>query len=428
MPSIPFVDLKAQYTRLKPVIDARIQAVLDHGKFIMGPEVAELEEQLAAFAGCEHAVGVSSGTDALLIALMAEGIGPGDAVFLPSFSFTATPEVVAVLGATPVFVDVDRGTFNIDPADLERRVEETARSGELRPRAVMAVDLFGLPADYPALHDIARGHHLLLLADAAQSFGASLNGTRVGALAPVTATSFFPAKPLGCYGDGGAILTDDAERAEVMRSIRLHGRGETKYDVVRLGLNGRLDTLQAAILLGKLEVFGDELEARATLADLYDRRLGNVVTTPVRPAQARPAWAQYSILLDDRDTVADALKRQGIPTMIYYERPMHMQPAYASHGDGAGSLPVSEEVSQRILSLPMHPYMYEATAHRVCDALIQAVKVLTKAMDSTTPDASKFEIGVIERNSKGQVVQRLVEGKELDDLLKEAEVFEISKK
>jgi dTDP-4-amino-4,6-dideoxygalactose transaminase len=374
MSPIPFVDLKTQYARLKPAIDARIQAVLDHGKFIMGPEVAELEQRLAAFAGCDHAVGVSSGTDALLIALMAEGIGPGDAVFLPSFSFTATPEVVAVLGATPVFVDIDLGTFNIDPADLERRVEETTAGGELRPRAIMAVDLFGLPADYPALQEIARHHEMLLLADAAQSFGASLDGTRVGALAPVTATSFFPAKPLGCYGDGGAILTDDAERAETMRSIRLHGRGREKYEVVRLGLNGRLDTLQAAILLGKLEVFGDELEARAELADLYDRRLGNAVETPVRPAQARSAWAQYSILLDDRDAVAETLKGQGIPTMVYYPRPMHMQPAYAHHGDGPGSLAASEEASRRILSLPMHPYMDEATGHRICDALVAALE------------------------------------------------------
>ena len=382
MPAIPFVDLKAQYARLKPSIDARIHAVLDHGKFIMGPEVAELEEALAAFAGCRFAIGVSSGTDALLIALMAEGVGPGDAVFLPSFSFTATPEVVALLGATPVFADIDPHTFNIDPADLERRIGETVAAGGLRPRVVMAVDLFGLPADYPALQDIARHHRMLLLADAAQSFGAALDGRQVGRLAPVTATSFFPAKPLGCYGDGGAIFTDDEEGADAMRSIRLHGRGEAKYDVVRLGLNGRLDTLQAAILLAKLEVFPGELEARAALADLYDRRLGNAVAIPRRPATARSAWAQYSILLDDRDAVAESLQGQGVPTRVYYPRPLHLQPAYARHGDGAGSLPVSEEVSRRILSLPMHPYMDEATGHRVCDTLLEAIGCREGALDS----------------------------------------------
>lgn len=372
---IAFVDLKAQYARLKSDIDARIAAVLQHGRFILGPEVAEFEAALARFSGAAEAVTCSNGTDALLIALMAEEIGPGDAVFAPSFTFTATAEVVLLLGATPVFVDVDPRSFNLDPADLEQRIEAVRREGKLKPRAILAVDLFGLPADYGDMQTLADRHGMFLLADAAQSFGARLGGRRVGTLAPVTATSFFPAKPLGCYGDGGALLTDDPDRAARYRSIRAHGKGTAKYDVARVGLNARLDTLQAAILLAKLDVFEEELAAREALARRYDALLGGSgVTPPARYPDKESAWAQYSILLDDRDAVAASLKAQGVPTAVYYPRPMHLQPAYERFGDGPGSLPVSETLCARILSLPFHPYMNDATADRVCTTLKAALR------------------------------------------------------
>ena len=360
-------DLKSQYARLKPAIDARIQAVLDHGRFILGPEVAELETALADYAGCAHAVGVGSGTDALQIALMAEGIGPGDAVFLPAFTFTATAEVVALLGATPVFVDVDPRSFAIDCGDLERRL--VALDG-LRAAAVIAVDLFGLPADYPVLKGLADRHELFLLADAAQSFGATLDDARVGTVAPVSALSFFPAKPLGCYGDGGALLTDDADRADRYRSIRAHGKGQAKYDIERVGLNSRLDTMQAAILLAKLTVFDDELAARESVAQLYDTALAGLVTTPRRTNRSRSAWAQYAILADNRDALCKALSRAGVPTAIHYPKPLHRQPAYQRFADG--TLPVSEDVCQRIVSLPMHPDLSHDDVRRVCDAIAAA--------------------------------------------------------
>ncbi|MDP6352257.1 MAG: DegT/DnrJ/EryC1/StrS aminotransferase family protein [Alphaproteobacteria bacterium] len=365
---LSFADLGAQYRRLKPAIDARIQAVLDHGRFILGPEVAELEDALAVYAGCAHAVGVASGTDALQIALMGEGIGPGDAVFLPAFTFTATAEVVALLGATPVFVDVDPRSFTIDCGDLARRL---AALKDLRARAVIAVDLFGLPADYAALRDLAGRHGLFLLADAAQSFGATLNGARVGTLAPVTALSFFPAKPLGCYGDGGALLTDDADRAARYRSIRAHGKGDGKYDIERVGLNSRLDTLQAAILLAKLAAFDDDLTAREAVARRYDAALAGLVITPHRTNRSRSAWAQYAILLDDRAAMVEFLKTRGVPTAVHYPRPLHRQPAYAHFANGP--LPVSEMLCDRILSLPMHPDLDEAASQRICAAVKEAV-------------------------------------------------------
>ena len=373
MSNVPFVDLNAQYKRLKPEIDARIQSVLDHGRFINGPEVAELEAALCEFAGCEHAIGVASGTDALVMALMAQNIGPGDAVFLPSFTFTASAEVVLVVGAHPVFVEVNPRTFNLDLGHLKEQIAAVKQAGQLVPKAIIPVDLFGLPADYTGLDEIAKKDGLFVLSDAAQSFGARLGEARVGTLAPVTTTSFFPAKPLGCYGDGGAIFTNDAETAEVLRSIRAHGKGTGKYDIVRVGVNGRLDTLQAAILLPKLAIFDQEIQAREKLAAHYDARLSKTVTTPLRENDKASSWAQYSILLDDRADVAAALGDAGIPTAVYYPLPMHLQPAYAAYGDGAGSLPVSESLSKRILSLPMHPYMDEATADRICDALIAAV-------------------------------------------------------
>ena len=373
MSSIQFVDLKAQYAALKTDIDRQIENVLSHGAFIQGPEVRECEAALAALAGVNYAVGVASGTDALQIAIMAEGIGPGDAVFLPAFTFTATAEVVLSTGATPVFCDVDGRDFNISCDLLEEKIKTVAHSSDLKPRAIIAVDLFGLPADYAKLHLIAKTHGLFLLADGAQSFGAHYRKGRVGGLAPATALSFFPAKPLGCYGDGGAILTDDEDRAARYRSIGAHGKGGGKYDIVRVGMNSRLDTLQAGILLAKLTKFEDELEAREELSRYYDDRLVNVGETPLRYNDRQSAWAQYGILLDNRDKVAADLKKAGVPTAIYYPRPMHLQSAYQKFGEGEGSLPVSEGLSERILHLPMHPYMSQHDRDKITDELRSAV-------------------------------------------------------
>ncbi len=370
-PAIPFVDLQAQYRRIKPSVDARIQKVLDHGRFILGPEVAELEAALAKATGAAHCIGVSSGTDALRIPLMAENVGPGDAVFLPGFTYTATAEVPVTVGAAPVFVDVEPHSYNIDPAALERAIEQVKREGRLRPRAVIAVDLFGLPADYPALGAVCQRHGLLLIEDAAQSFGSRQGNKIVGALAPVAATSFFPAKPLGCYGDGGAIFCDSAERAALYRSIRFHGMGSNPYDMVRIGLNGRLDTIQAAVLLAKLEVFDDETEKRRAVAARYDAALkGRVALPPTAPGTA---LAYYCILVEDRDRVQQALQREAIPTAIYYPKPVHFQPAYAEWNPGPGALPVSERLSGQILALPFHPYLDEATQARIVAALTRAL-------------------------------------------------------
>jgi len=373
VPEIEFAGLKAQYAALGPAIDARMAAVLAHGRFIMGPEVAELEAALATHVGVAHAIGVSSGTDALLAPLMAHGIGPGDAVFMPAFTFTATAEVAALLGAHPVFVDVDQRSFNIDPADLERRIAETRKAGDFTPCAVIAVDLFGLPADYDALADLCAHEGLHLIADAAQSMGARYQGRATGSLAPVTATSFFPAKPLGCFGDGGAIFTDDDDLAAKLRSIRVHGAGTEKYDIARIGLNARLDTLQAAVLLAKLPALDGEIAARQELADRYDAALDGVAETPLRPNDAASAWAQYSILINRRDIIAARLREARIPTAVYYPRPLHLQPAYRRYGGGAGSCPVSEGLCERILSLPMHGYMSAPAADRIAQAVVDAL-------------------------------------------------------
>ena len=371
--SLPFVDLKQQYARLKPLIDARIHAVLDHGQYILGPEVGELEAELARRAGARHCLTVASGTDALIMPLMARGIGRGDAVFVPGFTFTATAEAILLLGASPVFVDVDPHTFLIDLADLERRIAATKAAGQLAPKAVIAVDLFGLPVDYPKLQAIADAHDLFVIADAAQSLGGRFHGRPVGSLAPVTATSFYPAKPLGCYGDGGAIFTDDDELAAVLKSIRVHGEGKSRYDTVRVGLNARFDTIQAAVLLAKLPSFQDELDARDRLARHYSARLSNRVQTPVMPDGLFCAWAQYTIRVANRDAVRAKLGEAGIPTAIYYPTPMHLAEAYRTHGEGEGSLPVSEALCREVLSLPMHPFLSDADADRVCDGVLAAV-------------------------------------------------------
>src|ERR1700712_1315091 len=297
--SIPFLDLKAQQARIAVDLRRRLDTVLEHCQFILGPEVKEFEDELAKFCGARHCVGVSSGTDALQIALMAEQIGRGDAVFLPAFTYTATAEVPLLLGATPVFVDVDPRTFQIDPAHLELRIDAVRAAGKLKPRAVIGVDLFGQPADWRALVDIGRRNDLFLLDDLAQSFGASLHGKMLGSQADATATSFFPSKPLGAYGDGGALFTESEDRADLYRSLRTHGEGKTRYEVLRTGVNGRLDSMQAAVLLAKLAVFPEELQARERIARVYDQRLGNVVMTPKRIPDSTSAWAIYAILLPD---------------------------------------------------------------------------------------------------------------------------------
>lgn len=378
---IALFDMKAQQALIRAELDRRFAAVLDSGAFINGPEVREVEAKLAEFAGCAHAVGVSSGTDALQIAMMAEGIGRGDAVFLPAFTYTATAEVPLVLGATPVFVDVDPVTFNLDLADLRRRLATVRAEGRLRPRAVVGVDLFGLPADWPALEAICAEHGMFALDDAAQAFGAALHGKRLGRWGHAAALSFYPTKTLGCYGDGGALLTDDADRAELYRQLRTHGEGRTRYEVLRTGMNGRLDTLQAAVLLCKLPLLEDELAARTRIAAAYAEGLRGLVQVPVSVEGAEHAWGLYSVLLPpgaDRGRVQEVLKAAGVPSGIYYPKPLHHQPAYAaahagSIAGGPPPLPVSEMLCGRILSLPMHPYLTEDEVSRVVAAIRTAL-------------------------------------------------------
>ena len=346
---IAFFDMKAQQSLIRAEIDAGIARILDHGRFIQGPEVDALEERLAAFCGARHAVGVSSGTDALQIAMMAEGIGPGDAVFLPAFTYTATAEVPLVLGATPIFVDVDPGSYNIDLADLERRLALVQREGRLRPRAVIGVDLYGLPADWPAIEALCAKHGMFALDDAAQAFGGALGNRRLGTHGHATACSFYPTKTLGCYGDGGAIVTDDADRAELYRSLRTHGEGKTRYEVQRTGMNGRLDSIQAAILLAKLPLLEGELKARARAAAWYEAALAGHLRTPQVTEGATSAWGIYTIALPDaatRGRVQAAMQAAGVPSAIYYPKPLHHQPAYAAaHAGGIAGGPPPLPVS-----------------------------------------------------------------------------------
>ena len=369
---MPFNNLKEQQNRIRPQIDAAISRVLAHGSYILGPDIAELEGLLSKCCGAKHAIGCSSGTDALLLGLMAKQIGPGDAIFVPSFTFAATAEVVARVGATVVFIDSLPDTYNMDPQSLERGIQTAVKHG-ITPTGIIAVDLFGQPADYNALQTVAKRHGLWIICDASQSFGASYEDRQVGTIGDLTTTSFFPAKPLGCYGDGGAVFTDDDELAAVLRSLRNHGIACHKYDHVRIGSNSRLDTIQAAILIEKLKVFPDELVARQHTADLYSRLLKDVVNTPYVLPQAKSSWAQYTIVLPknvNRNELMENLQAQGIPTMIYYIRPMHMQQAY-KHFLTADecALPVCEDASCRVLSLPMSGYVTDQDAKRVCDVL-----------------------------------------------------------
>jgi len=375
-PPVPFIDVVSQRERLGKSIDEAVSRVLAHCQFINGPEVGELEARLAAYCGAKHVVGCASGTDALLMVLMAKGVGPGDAVLCPSFTFCATGEVVALVGATPVFVDVDATTFNMDAESFKRGIATARRLG-LKPVAVIPVDLFGQSADHDAIGAVASAEGLFVLDDAAQSFGATYKGRRLGTFGLATATSFFPAKPLGCFGDGGAILTDDAEFAETLRSVRVHGQGSDKYDNVRIGLTGRLDTMQAAILIEKLTIFEDEIAARNKVADRYAQGLRDVLAVPQVVRGCTSVWAQYTIRLPkgvDRDRFAATLKAQGIPTSIYYPKSMHQQTAYRGFPVADGGLPVSESLSGDVISLPMHAYLDEATQARVIEVVRGAVR------------------------------------------------------
>lgn len=370
--SIPFIDLKAQFRVVEDEVRSAIDRVLEHGQYIMGPEVGELEAKLSEFAQVKHTISCSSGTDALLMPLMAYGVGPGDAVFTTPFTFIATAEVICLLGATPVFVDIDPHSFNMDPAALAEVIDRTKREKKLTPRGIIAVDLFGLAADYDVIEDIAKTHDLFLIADAAQSFGGTYKDRRVGSLGDVASTSFFPAKPLGCYGDGGAVFTDDDELADTMRSIRIHGKGDNKYDNVRVGINGRLDTLQAAVLLAKLRIFPDELLARDRVATRYTDGLADFVETPKVSNQCASAWAQYCVLSERRDAIQSALKDAGIPSVVYYPKPLHAQGAFADLGYKLDDFAISAKVSERIFGLPMHPYLEPEAQDQVIAVVAQA--------------------------------------------------------
>lgn len=381
--SIPFIDLQAQRLRLGGKIEAAVQEAVTGGAWVMGPQVRQFEADLAAFGQAKHALGCANGTDALILPLIAWGVRTGDAVFCPSFTFTATAEVVPWLGATPVFVDVDAETYNMSPSHLEAAIEAVIAEGRLTPRVVIAVDLFGQPADYPAIKSICDRHGLKLISDSAQGFGCTIAGDHPIKWADVTTTSFFPAKPLGCYGDGGAVLTDDEDLAQEMDSLRVHGKvvakdlkdGQTfdhdpKYLAMRIGMNSRLDTIQAAVLIEKLKVFPEEIETRMRIAARYNENLAPWVdVVPHLPAGNISNWAQYTIQHSDRDGLAAHLKAEGIPTAVYYPVPMHLQPAYARFSAGPGSLPITERLKETVISLPMHADLDEATQDRIVAAV-----------------------------------------------------------
>lgn len=373
-----FRDLVKQYNVLKPEIDKAMTDTAASGGYIMGKAVKELEAELAEYVGVKHCITCANGTDALTLALKAWGVGNGDAVFVPDFTFFASAEVISLEGATPVFVDVDADTFNIDPVSLETMIEKILREGKLTPKAIVTVDLFGLPADYFALKEIADKCNLYILEDGAQGFGGKINGKMACSLGDISTTSFFPAKPLGCYGDGGAIFTDNDEWASIMNSLRVHGKGSFKYDNVRIGVNSRLDTLQAAILKPKFKAFREyEVIDINKAAALYTEKLRDVVKTPVIPEGYYSSWAQYTIQLESReqrDGLQSSLKENGIPTMVYYPNPMHKQTAYKDLGYKDGDFPVTEKLCATVLSLPLHPYITEDEISKVCVLIEDYVK------------------------------------------------------
>ncbi len=382
-----FIDLQHQQKLIHGRIMENINAVLAHGQYILGPEIKALEKNLGEFVGARHAVSCASGTDALLMALMAYGVGPGDAIFTTPFTFVATAEVISLLGATPVFVDIEPDTFNLDPRKLEEAIsalEERnpqrhplpAGSEKLVPKGIIAVDLFGQPAEYKSINAVARNRGLFVIEDAAQSFGAEYHGAKACSLADIAATSFFPAKPLGCYGDGGMVFTNDDELASRLDSIRVHGKGSDKYDNVRIGINGRCDTLQAAILLAKFELFPEEIELRQKVAQRYSRLLGvsEKITCPFVKPGNKSVWAQYSALCGQRDVVLDALKNEKIPSAIYYPKPLHVQGAYAYLGYAPEDFPVSQRTARSIFSIPMHPYLAEQDQERIAQVITKALQ------------------------------------------------------
>lgn len=373
-----FIDLKAQYVKLKDEIDSNISKVLNDGHYIMGNEVKELEGKLAKYVGVKYAVTCANGTDALQIALMAFDIKEGDAVFVPSFTFYSTAEVVSLVGATPIFVDVDERTFNIDPIKLEKAINDVKNKTNLVPRLVIPVDLFGQPADFDKVREIANKYGLKILEDGAQGFGGEIRGKKACSFGDIATTSFFPAKPLGCYGDGGAIFTDSEEIYNLLLSLRVHGKGEFKYDNVRVGMNSRLDTIQAAILLPKLKAFEDyELDERNKFAKIYMERLKDCVKVPVVPEGFLSSWAQFTLILnseEERNFIQNKLKEEGIPTMVYYPKPLHKQIVYKDYNFNLDDLKVSEVLSKTVLSLPMHPYLTEELINKVCDRIIELLK------------------------------------------------------
>jgi len=372
MTPIPFIDLDAQRRRLGDDLEAEILRVVRGGQYILGPEVELLERALSAFRGEGETVTCANGTDAIQLVAMAENIGPGDAVFMPSFTFAATAEAAALVGATPVFVDVREDTFNIAPELLPEAIRHAESLG-LRPRMIIAVDLFGCPADYDSLSEIAAKNGLILVSDAAQSFGSTYHGRPTGSHAHYVTTSFFPAKPLGCYGDGGAVFTTSTDKTELLQSLRFHGKGQQKYHNVRVGLNSRLDTVQAAILLKKLSIFADEIRERNAIAARYSSELSSVVQTPAISPGLESVWAQYTIRTQDRAAIEQACRSEGIPTMVYYPLPLHLQPAYEHCPRHPGGLRVSEALAGQVLSLPMHAYLSEAVQKRIIEVVNRAV-------------------------------------------------------
>lgn len=366
---IPLVNLKAQYEVVRDDVQTRINSVLERGQYIMGPEVSELEEKLAAYVGVDDCIACANGTDALQLALMSLGIGPGDAIFTTPYTFFATAEAISLVGARPIFVDVDRRTFNLDADKLALAIEQTKAESNYEPKAVIAVDLFGLPADYETLEPLCVNNGLKLIEDSAQGLGGEINGRMAGAFGDIATTSFFPAKPLGCYGDGGAVFTNNPELATKIRSLRMHGKGDDKYDNVRIGMNSRLDTLQAAVLLAKLEIFSDEIMKRQQVADLYTAALSDFAEPPFVPDGYKSAWAQYTIKTDMQAELIRKLSEAGASCGVYYRKPLHLMAAYENLGYSEGDFPVSEKICHEVISLPMHPYLYEKDVEKIVRAM-----------------------------------------------------------